>query len=266
MSRFSKPAGYIEKLADNAYRAIDEGVYSESLGLEHGPISMRKSLLSASHTALITEVKYSSPSKGRIRNATNGPAEIASAMVKGGAAGLSVLTQPYLFNGSLGNLASVRKNTTVPLMMKDIIVSRVQIDAGKGAGADCILLIKSLFDRDLAEESLDSLVDYARRREIEVLPEAFTPQEYSDLISSAYPLVGINNRNLDTLEIDLRNTELLIKSCGKGKSLVISESGVGSAEDVRRLNRAGADAFLVGTSIMASDDISSKVSELYHAL
>jgi indole-3-glycerol phosphate synthase len=159
----------------------------------------------------------------------------------------------------------VRKEVNVPIIMKDIVVSRVQIDAAKKVGADCVLLIKTVFDLDMAEENLETLAEYCDKRGIQVLVEVHTEQEFAELLSGEPPLIGINNRNLDTLKIDLTNTERLLRMHGKGKSLIVSESGISTVGDVKYLHDSGADAYLVGTSIMQSDDVSRKVQELYRA-
>jgi len=267
MSRFAAPAKNIEKLVANSFRAINEGAYEhEGDDLAHKAVSLERAILSSKHAALITEVKFSSPSSGNIRSAKTEPTLVAGQMTRAGACALSVLTQPHLFDGSVANLAKVRRPVSVPLIMKHIIVSRVQVDAGLRAGADCVLLIKSVFDRGLAEEDLDFLINYIKKHELQVLLEAHTSEEYVDLIKQNHRIVGINNRNLDDLSIDLSNTERLIAAHGKGKSIVVAESGIASAKDIRRLHQAGADAFLIGTSIMASNDIEAKVSELHNAL
>ncbi|MEO9364053.1 MAG: indole-3-glycerol-phosphate synthase, partial [Nitrososphaera sp.] len=160
----------------------------------------------------------------------------------------------------------VRRAVSIPLLMKDIIVSEVQIDAAKQAGADCILLIKAVFDRDLAESGIEKLYEHALKRELNVLVEAHSEQEYADCLSANYELVGINNRNLSDLKVDIANTARLIKKFGKGKSAVISESGISKPADIQYLRSAGADAFLVGTSIMETDDVGTKVRELYNTL
>ena len=226
---------------------------------------MRKAITLCQHAPLITELKFSSPSQGRIRNKT-APAEIATIMANAGAVGLSVLTQPYLFDGSIDNLAEARKAVSLPLLMKDITVSTVQIDAGKNAGADCILLIKTVFDEDLAEQDMETVAEYAEKKGLQVLVEVHTEQEFVEALKAKYPLIGINNRNLDNLQVDITNTERLLKNNSKGKSLIISESGISSPADIQYLKRAGADAFLVGTSIMEKGDVAAKVSELYNAL
>lgn len=265
MSKFAKAGDTIEKLVENSFKAIDEGAYDMKREVSHDAISLKKAILSCPHAPLITEVKFSSPSRGQIRNFGT-PAEIALAMEEAGAVALSVLTQPHLFDGSMQNLIAIRKAVAIPLLMKDIVVSDVQIDAAKKAGADCILLIKVVFDRNLAESSLDSLYDRAIRKDLQVLVEAHSSHEYADCIKSRYELVGINNRNLSDLAVDIKNTERLVKEHGKGSSVIISESGIAKPADIQYLKKAGADAFLVGTSIMETGDIGAKVAELYHAL
>jgi indole-3-glycerol phosphate synthase len=265
MSKFVRTDFGIKRLVDNSFRAIDEGAYETKHSLAHDAISIRKAVSSCPHAPLITEVKFSSPSQGRIRGKAP-PAEIAATMVNAGAISLSVLTQPYLFDGSIDYLAAIRKAVSVPLLMKDITVSTFQIDAGKKAGADCILLIKAVFDQDLAEESMEKLAEHATKKGLQVLVEVHTEQEFAEVLKAKHGLVGINNRNLDSLQVDIANTERLLKRHGKGKSLIISESGISKPEDIRYLRGAGADAFLVGTSIMETGDVGAKVAELYNAL
>jgi indole-3-glycerol phosphate synthase len=265
MSKFQRADFSIKRLADNSFKAIDDGAYDMKTSLTHDPASLRKAILSCPHAPLITEVKFSSPSKGSIRK-TREPTEIAATMVKSGAVAISVLTQPYLFDGSMEYLVAIRKVVSVPLLMKDIMVSRLQIDAAKKAGADCILLIKTLFDRDLAEESMESLSEYAAKKGLHVLVEVHSEEEFAEVLRSKRDLVGINNRNLDDLKVDISTTERLLSSHDKGKSTIISESGIAEPKDIQYLSKAGADAFLVGTSIMETGDIADKVRELYHSL
>ena len=113
---------------------------------------------------------------------------------------------------------------------------------------------------------MESLKDYSLKKGLDVLVEVHTESEFKDVLESKHQLVGINNRSLENLEVDITNTEKLISRHGKGKSLIISESGISKPSDVQYLRAAGADAFLVGTSIMARGDIASKVKELYGAL
>jgi indole-3-glycerol phosphate synthase len=266
MPEFAKTSFSIKQLADNSYRAIDQGLYEIDELCSHHTISLRKAIRLCRHAPLITEVKFSSPSQGKIRSKEE-PTVIAKTMAEFGATGISVLTQPSLFDGSLEYLATIRKALPkMSILMKDIIVSTVQIDAGKKVGADCVLLIKSIFDNHLAEDSLERLLEYAKKRDLEVLIEAHTEQEFGDVLKAQHDFIGINNRNLDNLQVDITNTEKLLKKYDKGKALIISESGINSPEDIQYLKRAGADAFLVGTTIMQTPNIGDKVSRLYYAI
>ncbi len=265
MSKFIRPDFNIKRLAENSFRAIDEGAYECEEGSAHDPLSLRKAILSCPHAPLIAEVKFASPSRGKIRG-RSAPAQLATAMIKSGAVALSVLTQPYVFDGSVEYLAAIRKAVAAPLLMKDIIVSRVQIDAARKSGADCVLFIKTIFDRNLAEESIENLTEYAAKRALSVIIEVHTDDEFAQVLRSKHGLIGINNRNLDNLQVDISNTERLLSKHGKGRSTIISESGITTPEDIRHLLTAGADAFLVGTSIMETADISAKVRELCDAI
>jgi indole-3-glycerol phosphate synthase len=273
MSRFLKAQNDLNKLAENSYKAIDEGVYNNAKYdyCSHEPISMRKSILSCPHAPLITEIKFASPSKGRIVAESNdtisSPTDIASNMVRSGAVGLSIVTQPNLFGGSPEFLGMIRKTVAVPLLMKDIIVSDIQIDSAKRMGADCILLIKSIFDNNLTEGSIEKLADYANKKGVQVVFEVHKEQEFREVLKSSIDprqnLIGINNRDLNDLNVDIATTTNLLKKVDKRGRIIVSESGISNAEEIQQLKKAGADAFLIGTSIMESSDIASKVAELF---
>jgi len=261
MSKFVKSNFGIKGLVDNSFKAIDEGAYETIHSFTHDTISLKKAILSCPHVPIITEIKFSSPSEGKIRQKIS-TREIATTMVSSGAIGLSVITQPYLFEGSIEYLAAIRRAVNVPILMKDITVSQVQIDAGKKIGADCVLLIKTVFDQNLAEDDMEKLAEYAVKKGLQVLVEVHSEQEFAEVLDSKHTLIGINNRNLDNLQVDIANTERLLTKHGKGKSLIISESGIAKPEDIHYLKKAGADAFLIGTSIMETVDIAGKVAEL----
>ncbi|MDQ6668212.1 MAG: indole-3-glycerol-phosphate synthase [Thermoproteota archaeon] len=273
MSRFLKTENYLNKLAENSYKAIDEGVYNNAKYdySGHEPISMRKSILSCPHAPLITEIKFASPSKGRIvaesKDSISSPIDIATNMVGSGAVGLSIVTQPNLFRGSPEYLGMIRKTVAVPLLMKDIIVSDIQIDSAKRMGADCILLIKSIFDSNLTEGSIEKLADYANKKGVQVVFEVHNEQEFREVLNSSIDprqnLIGINNRDLNDLNVDITTTTNLLKKVDKRGHIIISESGISKAEEIQQLKKAGADAFLIGASIMESSDLASKVAELY---
>ena len=266
MAEFVRTNFSLKRLVDSSYKAIDQGVYETKQLATHDTISLRKAITLCAHAPLVTEIKFSSPSQGKIRSKTE-PAKIARTMVDSGAIGISVLTQPFLFDGSIEYLATIRKALPrIPVLMKDIIVSTVQIDAGKNVGADCVLLIKSIFDKNLAEDGMEKLLQHAKNRGLEVLVEVHSEQEFGEVLKAKHDLVGINNRNLDNLQVDIANTKKLLKRYNKGKSIIISESGISGPKDIQYLKRAGADAFLVGTSIMQTPDIGAKISELFYAL
>lgn len=270
-SRFSRSSYSLKVLADNSYRSISEGRYDveKEYQLSHEPLSIRKSILRCCHAPLITEVKLSSPTEGNL-SASLDETNIASAaqeMADNGAVALSVLTQPHLFSGSIKHLSAIRKCVSVPILMKDIIVSEVQIQSAKKIGADCILLIKSVFDNDLAEGSMEKFSAQARAKGLSTLVEVHSENEFKEVLeeSANYDLIGINNRDLNTFEVDLDVTRRLLMKYDKGKNIIVSESGIKLPNQIVLLKEAGADAFLIGTGIIKSGNISSKVRELYQS-
>jgi indole-3-glycerol phosphate synthase len=249
----------LEKLAKNSQKAINDGIYEINYKNNKSEKNLIEQVRNNKHASLITEVKFSSPSLGKIREVSD-PILIARQMVEGGAMGLSVLTQPYLFNGSPDYFTKIRKVIQIPLLMKDIIIDKVQIDAAEKLGADIILLIQTIFDKNFAKD-IDEFISYAHKKKLQVLIEAHTKKEFSESSKTQADILGINNRNLDTLEIDLNTTQVILKNIDE-KRIIISESGIESPKDIQFLHKCGADAFLVGSSIMKSRDIKGLVSEL----
>ena len=141
----------LEKLANNSQKAINEKVYEINYKNSKSEKNIIEQIRNNKHASLITEVKFSSPSLGDIREISD-PVLIAKQMVEGGAVGLSVLTQPHLFNGSPEYFTKIRKQVQVPLLMKDIVVDKVQIDAAEKLGADMVLLIQAIFDKNFASD------------------------------------------------------------------------------------------------------------------
>ena len=139
-------AGVLERLVRNSQTAIDDGVYEVDVDMEGSDTDLLRTIRNNPHPTLLTEIKFASPSLGKIRTPSD-PATVARQMINGGSSALSVLTQPHLFGGSPEYLVRVREAVDVPLLMKDIMVDLVQIDAARRIGADYILLIQSLFDR-----------------------------------------------------------------------------------------------------------------------
>ncbi len=253
----------LEKLVNNSKKAIEDGIYDINESLPNSGTDLENIIAKSEHATIITEVKFSSPALGNIREITD-PVEIALKMVTGGASALSVLTQPYMFDGSPEFFMKVRKMVKVPMLMKDITVDKVQIDAAKKIGADYFLLIQSMFDRGLVND-IDGMIDYGHNLGLKVLIEAHTKQEFDNSCKTDADIIGINNRNLDTMKIDLSTTEKILHNTEKTK-LVISESGISTSDDIRFLHKCGADGYLVGSSIMKTDDIQQTVQNLVNAI
>lgn len=253
----------LQKLANNSQKAIDEGVYKITEKLPRSKCNIVENIRKNKHASLITEIKFSSPSLGSIRQISN-PVEIAKLMIQGGAIGLSVITQPRLFNGSPEYFQKIRNQVQVPLLMKDIVINKIQIDAAEKIGADCVLLIQSIFDKKFARD-IDEFIAYAHKKNMAVLLEAHTKNEFIKSVQTGADMLGINNRNLDTLEIDLNTTKEILKD-RKEKRIILSESGIESPEDIKFLHKCGADAFLVGSSIMKRKDIKGHVENLVSSI
>ncbi len=253
----------LQKLIQNSQKAIDEGVYEIAEKLQKSQMDLIDLIKNSNHAPIITEVKFSSPSLGKIRT-TSDPIAVANSMIRGGAIGLSVLTQPYLFDGSPEFFINIRQNVRVPLLMKDIVIDKIQIEAAQKLGADYILLIESLFDNRYLKE-IDEYVDYAHKKNLSVLIESHTKTEFENSLKTNADLIGINNRNLDTLDLDIKTTKIILDGFDKSR-IILSESGIETPKDIRFLHDCGASAFLVGSSVMKSDNIETFVRQLVNAL
>jgi len=186
-------------------------------------------------------------------------------MQRGGAVGISVLTEPKHFNGSLQTLTQTREAVNLPILMKDIILSPVQVEAASKLGANAVLLIEALFERGYGKTDIHEIIEYAHARGLEVLLETHNESEFLRAGKTSADLIGINNRDLTTLKISLAATQKILEKHKKPEKLVISESGIQTAGDLQYLRSCGADAFLIGSSIMLTDDIESKVKEFVEA-
>ena len=208
--------------------------------------------------ALIMECKAASPSRGTIRSDYD-PASLATQYAPYAAA-VSVLTEPDRFNGSFDDLAAVREVVDVPVLCKDFIVDEVQVLAARSLGADAVLLMLSVVPDDVYRE----LAELAHSLGMEVLTEVSTPQEMHRASALGAEVIGINNRDLRTLETDLARTEEMAPLAPAGVVLV-GESGVGAPEDVRRLSGL-VDALLVGSSLSGAPDPAEAARELATAV
>ncbi len=252
----------LKKLVNNSQTAIDDGVYDIDANLQKSNKDFIQIIKTNPHPTLLTEIKFASPSLGKIRTLAD-PVSIANHMISGGSKALSILTQPNLFHGSPEYFIKVRKAVDIPLLMKDIMIDNIQIDAAEKMGADYMLLIQSLFEQGLLKE-IDEFIDYGHKKGLKILLEVHTKKEFENALKTEADLIGINNRNLDTLEIDLKTTEIVLEGYEKSRP-ILSESGIETVEDIQYLKKCGADAFLIGSSIMKSDNIEEQVRNLVKA-
>ena len=255
---------YLDMLARDAKETVNEGYYEDSTQLSTPSVSLRKAITESKQNAVITEVKAASPSRGIIKTNFD-PAEVARAMEKGGATGISVLTEPKHFSGSLSYLAKVREAVKLPILMKDIFIDPIQLEAASRIGSNVVLLIEALFEREYCECNLDEMIKQAHSRRLEVLLETHSEDEFQHAIETDADLVGINNRDLRTLKVDLGITKRILKKHESNTKVVVSESGIMNPADLLFLRGCGAQAFLIGSSIMMADNIEQKIKEFVTA-
>ena len=207
---------------------------------------------------LIAEIKKASPSAGLIRKDFNA-AKISGIYIKNKAAAISVLTEEKYFLGKFSYLAKVSENCPVPVLMKDFIVHEFQIYEGLFYGASAVLLIVAM----LTDKQLKELMKVAHSLGLDCLVEAHDKQEVERAILAKAEIIGVNNRNLQSLKVDLNNCLNLIPQIPKGITIV-AESGLQTHEDIRRIQEAGAHAVLIGETFMRSPDIGTKIKEVMY--
>jgi indole-3-glycerol phosphate synthase len=207
---------------------------------------------------LIAEVKKASPSKGLIK-ADFHPVEIALAYEKGGADCLSVLTDTPYFQGKREYLTSVKKAVNLPILRKDFIIDHIQIDEANRIGADAILLIGEALEPTLLKE----LYQYALQLNLDILVEVHDQETLEKVLKVITPkILGVNNRNLKTFETNIGQLEEMASSIPKD-TLLVSESGLYTRNDLNLVQQYGAKAVLVGESLMRKDDQALAIKELF---
>ncbi len=208
---------------------------------------------------VISEIKIRSKKAGDLLKGRD-PIKLVKEMEKCPVAGISVVTEPVHFGGSMDLLKKVSASVSVPVLHKDFIRDRSQIKESKKAGADAVLIIASILNK----KEIEGLVSAAKNYEIETLLEIHSEDDLKKIEDIEFDLLGINNRNIKVLETDdsgVEITERLIKLCPKDCPIV-SESSISSSYDVERVKRAGADAVLVGTAVMLAKDIKKFLKSL----
>lgn len=237
--------------------------------LKQGPIeltqvsvlkpSLFETLYNSQHLQVISEIKRASPSKGLIEGNVN-PLQQALAYEKAGAAAISVLTDQQFFKGSMHDLQIVSEAVKLPVLCKDFIIHQLQIEEAKRAGASIILLIVAA----LEQQNLQELFDYATSLELEVLVEVHDVEELQRALLINAKLIGVNNRNLKTFEVDLENTKEIARHFPfHEKRVLISESGIRDATDASTVAQVCAHAVLVGETLMRSKNIDETLGSFH---
>jgi indole-3-glycerol phosphate synthase len=244
------------KELDRAKALVSESALRQQLPSAPPVRDFAQSLAQAGSIGLIAEVKKASPSKGVIRENFD-PVAIAQTYERHGAACISVLTDEPYFQGSLVYLSQIRQSVEVPLLRKDFIIDPYQVAESRVAGADAVLLIAECLD----QRSLQTLYDAAVDLGMAPLVEFYDPDNLPQVLNIGAKLVGINNRNLHTFEVDLEHTVRLRGQIPEDR-IVVAESGVRTRADVEKLSMAGVRAMLVGESLMAQPDIGVAVDRL----
>ena len=230
---------------------------AESRVLTRDFVGALRAKIGAGKPAVIAEIKKASPSKGVLR-ADFIPADIAQSYAEFGAACLSVLTDQQFFQGSIDHLKQARASCGLPVLRKDFIIDAYQVYESRVMGADCILLIAACLD-DAQMKSFEAL---AMSLDMAVLVEVHDAAELARALLLRTPLIGINNRNLNTFEVCLDTTLSLMSEVSEDRML-ITESGIATVDDVRRLRNAGVHNFLVGEAFMRADEPGIALAELF---
>ncbi len=220
----------------------------------------RNCLTNKKPLAVIAELKKSSPSKGLLK-ADFEPVTLAIQYEQAGASAISVLTEQHFFLGSPDYLKQVRQHVSLPLLRKDFLLHPLQIPESRALGADAVLLIAAFLQKDL----LADMMHHVREFQMDALVEVHDECELDIALELGADLIGINNRNLKTFEVDLE-TSFRLKSRIESSSIVVAESGIRSYGEVQRLAAAGINAILVGESLVRSNDVAGKMKELLGSL
>jgi len=245
-TRLAHPLERVQQMAEARQERRDFAAALGSGGAPGAPSELR----------VIAELKRASPSRGLLRHHYR-RREIASGYAAGGASALSVLTEEYYFLGSTQDLAEVRQAVDIPVLRKDFILDSYQVYESVAAGADALLLIVAA----LPEHDLRSLLDLCQKLRIAALVEVHTEAELERAVEAGAQIIGVNNRNLKTMEVSLETSFQLRAKMPHG-CLAVSESGIKTVLDLRRISEAGFNAVLMGERLMAQPDPGAALREL----
>lgn len=236
------------------------GYYQVPGESEGRKLSLAKSLRRKDKIPIIAEVKFLSPVEGRLADRSD-VGQVAEAYERGGASGISVLTEPEHFDGRLSYVSVVKRSVGIPVMMKDIIIDETQVEAARRLGADAVLLITGIFARGYADGTLADMVVRVHSEGMEAVVEAHDEGELDVALSSEADVVGINNRNLGDLSVSIDISRRLLRR-GHFAKPVICESGISTRDQIVSLRRLGADGFLIGSALMKSREPVSALKDL----
>lgn len=250
-----------EEIAERAGRTPLRALsrQAEAAGAPRGFLQALRSKVAAGQAAVIAEIKKASPSKGVLREDFDPPA-IAASYERGGAACLSVLTDTDFFQGADEYLQQARAACRLPVLRKDFVIDPYQVYEARALGADCILLIVAALD----DARLGELLQLAAHLQLDTLVEVHDAEEMRRALATPAALIGVNNRNLRTFETSLTTTFELMKDFPADR-LLVTESGIHSRDDVKRMRERGVHAFLVGEAFMKAHEPGEKLAELFFA-
>ena len=236
-------------------RSLSLATLKEGISRRQAPLDFAAAL-SGNSTRLIAEVKRASPSKGSLCPDFD-PVVLAKTYANCGAAAISVLTEANYFEGSIDHLAAIKEAVRLPLLRKDFIFDRYQVYESGAYGADALLLIVAI----LSQEQLGEFLSLSRQLGLSCPVEVHNEAEVERALNSSAEIIGINNRDLDTFNVDINTTRRLRPLIPKER-IVVSESGISCREDIEKLKEWGVSAVLVGEALVTASSIPAKIKEL----
>ncbi len=268
VSRRRRPnLSILDKIISYKKREVEERKQRVSLGALKAKLteaektrSFKEALSRPGEINLIAEIKRASPSRGVLRDDFDA-VKIARVYEEKGAAAISVLTEEKFFQGNINFLLKVKKEVSLPLLRKDFIIDEYQIYESRAYGADALLLIAAI----LTEDKISQFLRLSHELGMDCLVEVHDEKELDKVLRTSAEIIGINNRNLKTFEVNLSTIQWLKRLIPPGR-IVVSESGIRSREDVQQLIEEKIDAILVGESLLRSRDVGKKVEELVKAI
>jgi indole-3-glycerol phosphate synthase len=252
----------LERLVRNAESLVEEGYYDVTPHAPRSPSFLEFLGRSDLPAPVIAEIKFASPTMERVHAAVTFDV-LLDRIVASHPLGLSVLAEPRIFGGHLDYVRRAASKH-IPVLMKDIVVDARQVNAAAESGASAILLIQATESRHLLPQPIEAFVDLAHDRNLDVVLEVHTLDEWDAAVQTDADILGINNRDLATMAVDLETTPRLLSSRTKDRP-VISMSGIDRRDQLKTMLRAGADAVLIGSAIMASPDPPKKLEEFLRA-